>query len=203
MPSELMIDAVRAGHLLAVAVGLGGAVIADLTLLRSAARPVSPALTERLRDLHGVIAAAVLAMWVTGLALIWVRTGFVLSEFSPKLIAKLVVVTILSLNAVALGSVFLPLLEEADGQRPLDLPSGSMALGAVVAAASTASWLLALALGASAVLKTGSAGLFVALLPAAYGAALGGAVMAVLVIQLRALAMVDPVWERRAEALAR
>ena len=47
--------------------------------------------------------------------LIWRGTGFDIYQFSPKLIAKIVVVTILTVNAVAIGQLALPYFERNTG----------------------------------------------------------------------------------------
>ncbi|MEO1679426.1 MAG: hypothetical protein AAFU80_14840 [Pseudomonadota bacterium] len=180
----LVTDLVRYAHLLAVAVGLGGAVMADLTIARNLGTPVTGGLTARLRELHLTVRTGLIAMWVTGLVLVAIRTGLDPAAVTPKLWSKLAVVSILSLNALVLGRVILPMLERNRGMRPVDLPWSEMLVGGWAAAVSTTSWLLALALGASALLKTGAASLFVVLLPAAYGLALAGATVMILALQL-------------------
>jgi len=67
----------------------------DMALLRRSARFVSVALA---------------VLWISGLAVIWMDTHFVLSvlQTKPKLLAKLSIVTILTINGVALHTLAFP-----------------------------------------------------------------------------------------------
>lgn len=85
-------------------------------------------------------------LWITGLALVYRDTGFSVDALtdSPKLILKLLAVTVLTLNGVLLHALSFPLL--ADG-RHLDAPrSAGLALAG---ATSTGHWLLAAFVGVS------------------------------------------------------
>ncbi|MCV6585367.1 MAG: hypothetical protein OIF47_07515 [Marinibacterium sp.] len=192
MTSLILTDAARYAHGLAVAVGLGAAFAIDLAVLRALGAPITDALVARLADAHRVILGAVIAMWVTGLVMIGIRTGFDPDAMSPKLLAKLVTVVILTLNAVVLGRVVVPLLARSVGQRALDLPVRAIWLGCVSGAVSTASWLFAFALGVSAALKTQSAGFFLTVMPGIYAVALVGAALVVLAVQLRGARVLSP-----------
>ena len=113
----------------------------------------------------------VIAMWITGLILIGIRTGFVLSNFSPKLISKLVTVGILTANAALISRFAMPIIRAARGRSILWLPRQTKLGLAIIGAISSASWLLALAMGSSKVLAASSASVFLVLLPLAYGTA--------------------------------
>ncbi|MEM9318347.1 MAG: hypothetical protein AAGA70_05005 [Pseudomonadota bacterium] len=166
----IFVDLVRYGHLLTIAVGLGSAAIADFAAISGLRRDAIADPLPVLLLSHRLIWPALIGMWLTGLALIGIRTGFQIEAFSPKLFAKLTVVTILTLNAHAIGRWAMPLLTRARARTGLS--STELWLGALIGGVSAASWLLALAMGSSAFLAEAPAALFLVLLPLAYGCAI-------------------------------
>lgn len=164
----LVSDALRLAHLLAVAVGFGVAVETEAFMLKRHRTKISPGLMSGLSHRHMVILYALGAMWVTGAALVALRTGFVLSEFTPKLWAKVTVVTILSVNAALIAGVAMPILASHAGHRISALPKSARRALFAVAGISATSWLVAMLLGSSVLLKTGPAIWFQWALPAAY-----------------------------------
>ncbi|MDJ1006703.1 MAG: hypothetical protein QNJ13_02670 [Paracoccaceae bacterium] len=173
---ELLVsDTLRFAHLLAVAVGFGVAVETEAFMIRRRRTVISPGMLSGLDHRHRVILWALGAMWVTGLALVALRTGFQLSAFTPKLWAKITVVTILSVNAFFVAEVALPIIAEHKG-RPIAALSGPAQSALFsVAGISAASWFVALALGSSAILKVSPADFFQTALPVAYVAGIVGA----------------------------
>lgn len=121
-------------------------------------------------------------MWISRLALIYIRTGFILDNFTPKLWAKVDVVLILTLNSIAIRKYAVPRLTLYNCA-PADITVSAMLPLSLTAGVSTASWLMALALGSSVFLKTGSAALFLVLLPASYIAAIALSILAVVVFK--------------------
>ncbi|MEO1239974.1 MAG: hypothetical protein AAFW64_10095, partial [Pseudomonadota bacterium] len=113
----LVSDVLRLAHLLAVAVGFGAAVETEIFMLKRRKTIISRGLMSGLGHRHTVILYALGAMWITGLALVALRTGFLLDAFTPKLWAKITVVTILSVNAMFVASVAIPILNGHAGKR--------------------------------------------------------------------------------------
>ncbi|MEM9852081.1 MAG: hypothetical protein AAF761_08785 [Pseudomonadota bacterium] len=161
-------DLLRLAHLLAVAVGFGVAVETEIFMLKRRRTTVSPGMMSGLKHRHSVILYALGAMWVTGAALVALRTGFLLEAFTPKLWAKVTVVTILSVNAMFVAQVAMPILADHTGQRISALPVTAQRALFAVAGVSATSWLVALLLGSSTLLKTSPAWLFQSALPLAY-----------------------------------
>lgn len=182
MSETEFLDVVRYGHLLSVALGLGVAISADVQVVRSLTRPVTGELVRQIAQCHRMIWIALWGMWLTGLALVYLRTGFELSAFTPKLFAKLGIVGILTLNAMLMGHVGLPLLAGAEGQAPKDLPLAQKIVAGWLGAISTTSWLMALALGSSTALKTAGWSVFSVTLPVGYMLAIAGATMAIIAL---------------------
>lgn len=174
----LVSDAIRYGHLLAVALGLGISLHTEFHTLRHKDVPLTEGFLADLEARHRLILGSVAAMWVTGLAIMALRTGFRLDAFSPKLWTKLAVVAILTANAMLISRAGLPLIRACIGRRLTDIGLLRQLPLFAIAGISTTSWLVALLLGSSLFLKTASAGLFLTLLPYAYGVGIGAAIVA-------------------------
>jgi hypothetical protein len=154
MTDLLFLDLLRGSHLLCLAVGMGAAFYFDLRSLHRIAQPITRADITELHRIHTIVSLACVGLWVTGLALIWVRTNFDLATFSPKLWAKVIVVTALTTNALMLNTLLIPALTRRIGHRLIGLPISTLLPMTFCAGVSLSCWLLALALGSSAVLKT-------------------------------------------------
>ena len=178
MVSQEVVDAIRYAHLLSVAVGLGAAALADIQVFQSVRKPITRQLIAQLKLQHKVVWAALAGMWLSGLALIYIRTGFALDAFTPKLYSKLFVVTLLTLNAHFIGRLAIPMLRQGIGRPPTGLPFSGKLVGGWISAMSSASWLLALGMGGSKVLAVSGWGVFALLLPGSYGVMLLGATLA-------------------------
>lgn len=183
MDPNITVDAVRFAHLLSVAVGLGTSFLADTMVIAQMDKPVDQPLLDRLKHCHHIVIAALIPMWLTGIALIYIRTGFVIEEFSPKLFSKLAVVSILTLNAYLIGKFAMPLLERNLKRSLLDMPTPRKFVCAWVSAVSTTSWILALAMGESKVLAASGWSVFTQLVPLAYLLSVTIATLVVILLQ--------------------
>lgn len=138
------------GHILALALGLGSALLADWIVLRRLAfGTVSQKAAGQLTDLSHAVSAGLALIWVTGVLLVadnaWDAPASIMNQ---KLWAKLAVVSILTLNAVLLHRIVMPMVRRRVGQplfeTALDrLPMVSTLLGAV----SAVSWMFSAYLG--------------------------------------------------------
>ena len=126
-------------HVLAFALALGCVLREDAKLLSP--QPLDP---QALRAAARLVRFALIILWASGIALIVLDTNAVFSRVAqqPKLLAKLSVVGILSLNGVALHLIAFPALL-GDRVRVRNAAAVAAALGAV----SAASWLAATLLG--------------------------------------------------------
>lgn len=179
MEAQIYIDLASYAHILAVAIGFGAAFLTDMLVLARLGQKVDQSFLTTLRNYHGIISFSVMAMWITGLIMIYIRAGFDFANFSPKLIAKIVIVTVLTVNAQIIGNVFMPMIEGSVGKSLLWLPVGTQIKLAGIGATSTASWMLALVLGSSKVPAASGPMVFVLRLPVVYGGALVLAAVAV------------------------
>lgn len=100
--------------------------------------------TDLLRKSARVVMAALGALWLTGLTIIWLDIGFDWAALAskPKLLAKLTVVVLLSVNGVALHHLAFTRLY----QPQCDAPKAAK-LPAVLGAISVVTWLYAAFLG--------------------------------------------------------
>ena len=126
-------------HVIAFAIAMAEVLRGDLKLLRERQIDlVSLARTARL------VSYALLALWITGGALVWIETGFdpatILSK--PKLVTKLIVVAALSANGGLLHSAAFPMLEHGRAA-----PMRTTVLCSLLGAVSTVSWFYAAFLG--------------------------------------------------------
>lgn len=174
--APLFIDAVRFVHLGAMAVGLGTMVCTDMLSLKRAGQPVTEEYCQGLHAAHAIMAPALLAAWISGLFLLVIRTGLDLSDFTPKLWAKLAVVTLLTLTAILVKRLVLPLLRFNIGRTLMEAPRGDKLIMAVCAALSISGWGSALLLGAVSVSDNAPGWALVVLLVGIYGTVLNLAV---------------------------
>ena len=154
MDLTLINDAARAAHLVGLALGFGVAIVADVSASRLMVRPLDRREMDALHRFHRMVALGLFLFWTSGLVLLWLRTGFDTANFTPKLMAKLGVVSVLTINAVMIGRIGLPVMEATRGHRFGVLPRGVRLQMAALAALSGAGWISALALGVFSQLKT-------------------------------------------------
>ena len=129
------------GHLLALLIATAGVCFADYSLF--AGRRIDAGL---LGTASRLVIAALSVLWLTGLGIVWIDTGFDTAELvtRTKLLANLTVGLALTLNGVALHHLAFPRLvtPQRNVQRAALVPT---LLGAV----STSSWLFAMFVAAS------------------------------------------------------
>jgi len=145
--SALLHTAFVYGHLLAVVIAAAGVCFADFAVF--AGKRIDAKL---LSTASGLVAVALGLLWATGLILVGLDTGFdpAVVATKSKLLAKLTVVTVLTLNGVALHRYAFPQL--AKTQRLARAPSALMP--SLLGAFSTSSWLYALFVASSKPLAT-------------------------------------------------
>ena len=117
MDLTLVNDAARAAHLVGLAIGFGVAIVADISAARMLIRPLDARETRALHRFHRMVALGLALFWSSGLVLLWLRTGFDPANFSAKLMTKLGVVTLLTINAILIGRIALPVMVSPRGDR--------------------------------------------------------------------------------------
>lgn len=134
-------------HLLAACVSVGILLLQDLALAKSRGAPLSQKAIEELRKAADIMFAALVILWVTGLAL--VIHGYLENPqqylMNEKLWAKFTVVSLLTLNGLVLHYFSFPRVicpRGLLGRSPLE-----QSLIATTGAISSTSWLFACFLG--------------------------------------------------------
>ena len=154
MDLTLVNDAARAVHLLGLALGFGLAILADVSASRAVIRPLSESDILLLKRLHHFVSLGLVLLWISGLVLFWLRTGFDPDRVSPKLMTKVAVVSILTLNAMAIGRVGIPTLLRFQSWRFGDIPFPERAQLCALGTLSAACWIAALSLGVFGYFRT-------------------------------------------------
>ncbi len=184
MDAQILHDAARFGHFVGLALGLGLGLYADSSFLNILSRPLGEEYLVSLRRIHGYVTLALVFLWTSGLFLLHARTGFDPAAITPKLLTKLAVVTMLTINAALIGTVALPLFARSIGRRFSELPLSWRLRLSVVGSVSGACWLSALALGVFARFKTMAPETLGLTIGGIYAAALVGAVMLTLMVPM-------------------
>jgi hypothetical protein len=167
--TELLRDALVVAHLGAMAVGFGVVLICDLLLVQRLSRTLKRADIEDFRWTHRVIARALVALWITGCTLVAIGTGMDPGNLSPKLVAKIGTVAVLTLTAWMMSRAAIPLLARSVGHSLLTLPLGRKLALAVCAGLSFGGWISAILLGGSKVVRTAEADAIIELLALIHG----------------------------------
>jgi len=136
--------------MLALALGLGAALLADWVVLRKLTFGiVSQKAAGQLDDLSHAVSAGLALIWVTGALLVADNAlDAPASIMNQKLWAKLVIVTVLTLNAVLLHRMVLPRATSRIGQPLFETRFDRVSLVSVLLGAiSAVSWMFAAYLG--------------------------------------------------------
>ncbi len=150
---NLLLDLVRVAHLFGFAIGFGSAVLLEFVIVSKLSRGLSRGDLNLVRAAHDLITLAVGVLWVTGLALVWFRTSGDLSAFSPKLITKLVVVVMLTINMMLIARLLMPALQTAPKGMVALLPTPTRIRMGAIGGLSAGCWFSALILGAATSVK--------------------------------------------------
>ena len=134
-------------HLLAACVAIGILLMQDLALAKTLGKALPAAAIKELKKSASIMFIALIALWVSGLALVFV--GYLENPaqylMNEKLWAKFTVVSVLTLNGVALHYFSFPRITRPRGF--LSVPGFEQILVVLTGAVSTVSWLFACYLG--------------------------------------------------------
>lgn len=134
-------------HLLAACVAIGILLIQDLALAKTKGAPLSTTAVKDLTKSAEIMFIALIVLWISGLAL--VLLGYLENPqqylMNQKLWAKFTVVSVLTLNGIALHYFSFPRVTSRRGL--LGLPTFEQILVALTGALSSVSWLFACYLG--------------------------------------------------------
>ncbi len=153
---QAYIDILRGLHLTCFAAGMGPALYFDFRTFQTLRDPVTTVDVQGLERIHIWICAAFVGLWITGVALIYIRTAFDPAALTPKLWLKLGLMTVMIWNARLIGTYVIPAVEKNMGQPMTALPKRQLVIATQIAVFSMFCWTSGLMLGSSVVLKTAS-----------------------------------------------
>ncbi|MGV6847102.1 MAG: hypothetical protein ACWA5A_01855 [Marinibacterium sp.] len=151
---DIIFDILGVAHMASFAVGIGAAAFLELYLIKRFRARLDPASVSLLLMGHQLIRVAVIALWVTGLSLLYVRLAIYGDPFSAKLLAKLSVVTALTVNMMIIERFLIPRVQKYRGRCLSDIKPRTLALFGGIAGFSAGSWASALLLGGVGYLKS-------------------------------------------------
>ena len=136
-------------HLIACCVAIGLVLISDIDMVKQLLEgdPEKRLDPQHLASLQKTVARALQALWVTGAALVSLDayTNGLGTLFNPKLQSKVAIVTLLTLNGIALHNYVLPWLQKAGSL--LRLSFSQRMLAVFFGSVSGVSWFYAAMLG--------------------------------------------------------
>ena len=151
---ELVQEFTRLGlvyfHLIACCVALGLVLSSDVAMVRDLLKGEGPHEREHLRQmdsLQNIVVWALAGLWITGIAICALDSSIKGMQYfaNPKLQAKILMVTILTLNGVVLHHKVLPWIKKAGSMLRLSFNRTVFAL--LAGTVSGVSWLYAAMLG--------------------------------------------------------
>lgn len=152
--AQSYIDVLRAAHLVCLAAGMGTALYLDFISFWSIGTTRQHHDVREMERMHLWVATAFAGLWVTGITLIYVRTGFDLASFSPKLWLKIAVMIAMTVNSTLIAVFVMRMVRNSVGRSFLALPRPKLLGATQIAMISLFCWTTGLALGSSVVLKT-------------------------------------------------
>jgi hypothetical protein len=136
-------------HLIACCIAIGLVLTNDVAMIKRLFRRDADTRQDgkHLAELKSTVFLALSALWVTGIALVWVdaSTQGLAYFFNPKLQAKIGIVMLLTLNGFLLHYAVMPALEKAGSL--LMLPLNKRLLAMFAGTVSGVSWMYAAMLG--------------------------------------------------------
>jgi hypothetical protein len=136
-------------HLIACCVAIGLVLTSDIAMVQQLIRanPAERLSAKHLSDLQTNVSFALVALWVSGIALVTLDTtlkgwGYLTN---PKLQSKVAIVVLLTLNGFALHKYVLPLMQKAGSLLKLSFSQRTLAI--FLGAVSGVSWFYAAMLG--------------------------------------------------------
>ena len=144
---DVLFDALRVAHMMSFALGIGAAAFLELQIVKRCRYQIDSDSLRLVLSGHQLITVAVITLWCTGLGLLVMRIGPMGGELTIKLLAKLAVVTLLTLNMRVIDRFVIPELFDVEGMALGDIPADTRAKLGAVAGLSGGCWLAALLIG--------------------------------------------------------
>ena len=149
-------DALLITHVIGLVLGYGVAISIDFLLLRALlSRRLSPIILDVAQHAARLTTLGLLILWLSGIGFLFEYRNTAPEKLeNPKIYAKIIIVTLLSLNGYLIHRFVFPTLWRYAGKDVLGLASSRVLLVfCVCAAISTVSWIFPLILGLNSALN--------------------------------------------------
>jgi hypothetical protein len=145
-----LLSLVKLIHLLGLIMGFGGAILADMLILKGAIlNPIEHKTIVMVRSLSHIVFVGLGVLWISGILLVSIRVSADPNVWmNQKIWAKVIIVSILTINGILVHNIALGRLEKRLAQklfstsRPYELAGLSL-----IAAVSSVSWIVPFVLG--------------------------------------------------------
>ncbi|MEM9279480.1 MAG: hypothetical protein AAGA76_12970 [Pseudomonadota bacterium] len=191
---EIFLDSTRFIHFVGFALGIGAGSFGDFSVLRKLNVKITEHDLSTLDMVHKIVWLGVGLLWLSGLMLLYLKTGFQPSEFTAKLFMKLMVVTVLTINAVMMGAIAMPIMRRNLKRAYMEFSLEDKAILGLLGAISICSWISGLVLGIFSALKPAE---FYTIMPMFAFMYLGA-----LVAAMQLTIILHVIWERRQSKFA-
>jgi len=149
--NDQVIEALKFLHILALCMGLGGAIFANLLGLRLLLSTREGALDGVFFHIHDFVLIGLVVLWASGLGLAVLR--FNLSDVPLKVLAKIALVSILTMNSARIRERILPLVRCRHRPLIMHLPPGCLDDVVLLGSISFTCWFSALMLAKFTILQ--------------------------------------------------
>lgn len=143
---NLAADALTLFHLLSFATGIGTALFLQIRIVPRFRTRIDKTDLRILMQGHTLITAAIVGLWVTGVAMLLLQTMVIGARFTPLMASKLAVVAILTVNMHLIERQVLPVLAWARNESVSVLSRDQLSMFGAIAGLSAISWFIALCL---------------------------------------------------------
>lgn len=150
---DVVFDILRVLHMMSFALGIGAAAFLELQVSKRFRNQIDGDGLRLMLSGHHLITVAVITLWITGLSLLLMRIGPLGGELTAKILAKLAVVTLLTLNMRVIDRFVIPELFDVEGMALGDIPQSTRARLGAVAGLSAGCWMAALLIGGMSIAK--------------------------------------------------
>ncbi len=145
-----LLSLIKLIHLAGLIMGFGGAILADVLILRGAImKPVEKKTIIAVKNLSYIVFFGLALLWLSGAILVGIRVAADPNVWmNQKIWAKVIIVCILTVNGIAVHNIALGRLEGRESQKLFSLVRPYEMLGlSLIAAISSVSWFVPFVLG--------------------------------------------------------
>jgi hypothetical protein len=145
-----LLSLIKLVHLLGLIMGFGGAILADILILRGAIlNPIENKTIQAVRSLSHIVFIGLALLWLSGIILVGIRVSADPNVWmNQKIWAKVIIVSILTVNGIFVHNIALRRLVTRHSQKMFSISRPYELAGlSLVAAISSVSWIVPFVLG--------------------------------------------------------